>query len=147
MEFVATQPTLLNLQASPDTVPTLGQSTITAVLRDAQGNLVANQTVDFQLQDTTGGSLSVGSAITDLQGIAQSTYTAGSIVSATNGVTITGTVPGTSVPAVTATLTVGGRTVFLVFGTGVTIGENSTATQSCPTWCRPRTRMATRSKG
>ena len=129
VEFVATQPTLLNLQASPDTVPTLGQSTITAVLRDAQGNLVANQTVDFQLQDTTGGSLSVGSAIMDLQGIAQSTYTAGSIVSATNGVTITGTVPGTSVPAVTATLTVGGRTVFLVFGTGVTIGENSTATQ------------------
>ncbi len=59
VNFVATVPSQIDVQASPDTVETSGQSTITAIVRDAQDNLVEGQTVDFQLTDKTGGSISV----------------------------------------------------------------------------------------
>ena len=128
--FVATNPTVIDLQASPATVETSGQSTITAIVRDANNNLVEGQTVSFQLTDVTGGSLSVGSAITDVQGKAQTVYTASTTSSATNGVTVAATIP--AVPAVataTVTLTVGGQTVFLSLGTGEQIFENGDKTQ------------------
>jgi hypothetical protein len=129
LTFEATVPASVNVQASPTTIPTQGQSAITAIVRDASGNLVANQTVDFQLTDVTGGSLSAGSATTDIQGQAQIVYTASSTQSAANGVQITATVQGTTVPAATVTLTVGGQTVFLSLGTGNQIGENAAKTQ------------------
>jgi hypothetical protein len=125
VSFVATDPSKIDLQASPATVPTEGQSTITAIVRDPANNLVEGQTVSFQLTDVSGGSLSVGSAVTDAQGKAQTVYTASSSSSATNGVTITASVP--AVPAITpatATLTVGGQTVFLSLGTGNLISQN-----------------------
>jgi hypothetical protein len=128
--FVSVNPSTINLQASPATVPTLGQSTITATVRDAANNLVEGQTVSFELTDVSGGSLSVGSAITDVQGQAQTVYTASSSDSATNGVTITASIP--AVPAVAQTtvdLTVGGQTVFLSLGTGEQIGENADKTE------------------
>jgi hypothetical protein len=56
-------------------------------------------------------------------------YTASSTQSASNGVQISATVQGTSVPAATVDLTVGGQTVFLSLGTGSTIGENAAKTQ------------------
>lgn len=128
--FVATNPHTIDVQASPATVATQGQSTITAIVRDPSNNLVQGQTVSFQLTDVTGGSLSVGSAITDAQGRAQTVYTASSSPSATNGVTITASIPSApAVPAATATLTVGGQTVFLSLGTGEVIGENTDKTQ------------------
>jgi Bacterial Ig-like domain (group 1) len=135
VNFVATAPTLLVLQASPDTVPTEGQSTISATLTDANGNLVANQTIDFELQDVTGGSLSVGTAITNSQGQAQTVYTASGSASAKDGVTITGTVPAFPVvPAGQVSLTVGGQTVFLSLGTGAFISENAAKTQFIMPW-------------
>lgn len=116
VDFVATTPATVSVQASPTTVPTQGQSTITAVVRDAQHNLVEGQTVNFQLVDSTGGSLSVATGVTDIQGTAQTIYTGGSTSSAANGVIITASVAGT--PGGTAALTVGGQTVFLSLGTG-----------------------------
>jgi hypothetical protein len=89
-------------------------------VRDAQNNLVQGQTVDFQLTDKTGGSISVASAITDDTGRAQTVYTATTVGSTSNGVSVTATVQGTSVQG-SATLTVGGQTVFLSLGTGNTI--------------------------
>jgi hypothetical protein len=128
--FVSTDPNAIAVQASPATVPTLGQSTITAIVRDPANNLVEGQSVSFQLNDVTGGSLSVGSAITDVQGKAQTVYTASNTPSASNGVTITATIPAApAVPAANATLTVGGETVFLSLGTGATISENADKTQ------------------
>jgi hypothetical protein len=128
--FVATDPTAIDLQASPDTVETSGQSTITAIVRDPSNNLVEGQTVSFQLSDVTGGSLSVGSAITDVQGKAQTVYTASSTSSATNGVKVTASIPAVAaVPSASVTLTVGGQTVFLSLGTGEQIYENSDKTQ------------------
>jgi len=129
INFVATAPTQMSLQASPSTVQPQGQSTITAVLRDVSGNLVANQTVSFQLSDVTGGSLSAGSAVTNLQGQAQVVYTASSAQSASNGVQITATVQNFPAVTGTVTLTVGGQAVFLSLGTGATISENQAKTQ------------------
>jgi hypothetical protein len=121
VDFVATVPASLDLQASPATVPTQGQSTITAIVRDAKNNLVQGQTVDFTtVNDVTGGTLSVASSVTDDQGKAQTVYTASNTTSAKNGVVVDATVQGTAVTG-TADLTVGGQTVFLSLGTGNTI--------------------------
>lgn len=127
--FVAVVPASINVQASPATVATQAKSTITAIVRDSSNNLVAGATVAFQLTDVTGGSLSVGSAVTNTNGQAQTVYTAGTTASSRNGVTITATVQGTSVPAATVSLTVGGQTLFLSLGTGATISENAQFTQ------------------
>ncbi len=121
IEFVATTPTSLDLQAEPFTLPTNGQSTITAVIRDAVGNLVKNKTITFVLTDTTGGSLSVAQAITDSQGRAQTFYNASNSTSPVDGVRVVASVQG--LPAVTdfVALTVAQRQVFISLGTGNTI--------------------------
>jgi hypothetical protein len=117
LNFVATNPSQIDVQASPTTVPTSGSSNITAIVRDAQNNLVSGVTVDFQLTDLTKGSISVGSATTNGQGVASTVYTATTTSSAANGVTITATVQNTAIQG-TVKLTVGGQTVFLSLGTG-----------------------------
>ena len=129
VDFIATVPTQVAVQASPATVPIKGQSTISAIVRDATGNLVQGQTVNFALTDITGGSLSFASVVTDAQGTAQTVYTASTTPSTSGGVTVTATVVNGSGVAVagpqSVDLTVGGQTVFLSLGTGNKIGENS----------------------
>jgi hypothetical protein len=120
VQFIATTPATVSVQATPSTVAVQGQSTITATVTDASGNPVYGATVDFTLTDTTGGSLSAPSAQTTVQGQATVTYTASTTSSKPNGVSIAVTVAGTSVSSAT-TLTVGGQTVFLSLGTGNTI--------------------------
>jgi hypothetical protein len=133
--FVATVAGAIDLQAGPDVIPTSGQSTVTATVTDGPtGNLVENATVDFTLTDATGGSLSVGTATTDVHGTAQTVYSATSAASSHNGVTITATVQGadcTTQPALCTqvSLTVGGQTVFLSLGTGSVVSENANKTQ------------------
>ena len=117
LNFVATNPSKIDVQASPTTVPTSGSSNITAIVRDASNNLVSGVTVDFQLTDLTKGSISVGSAVTNAQGVASTVYTATTTSSAAKGVTITATVQGTAIQGAVQ-LTVGGQTVFLSLGTG-----------------------------
>jgi hypothetical protein len=121
VNFIATTPASLSLQPSPSTVPVQGQSTLTATVRDAAGNLVANKLIDFTLTDTTGGSLSAGSVTTDSGGQAQVVYTAGTTTSANNGVSVKATVDSAMSVFGTTTLTVAGQTVFLDLGTGNTI--------------------------
>jgi hypothetical protein len=133
VSFVATTPSQIAIQASPDTIATQGQSTITAIVRDAQNNLVQGQTVNFALTDITGGQLSFASVTTDSEGVAQTAYTASTEPSTSNGVTVTATVQGTSISAST-TLTVGGQTVFISLGTGNTIAENASKTQFQMPW-------------
>jgi hypothetical protein len=128
IDFVATTPTQINVQASPSSIKTQGQSTVTAVVRDAQNNLVEGQTVTFTLIDTTGGTLSTGSAVTDAQGRAQTTYTASATASATNGVQVDATVAG--VPKASTFITVGGQAIFLSLGTGNKINIENNAQYS-----------------
>lgn len=132
INFIAITPSAIALQASPTTVATQGQSTITATVRDAAGNLVDGQTVDFTLQDSTGGTLSAASAVTNAQGQAAVTYTAGATTSKTNGVSITGTVQSNSSITGSTALTVSGETVFLSLGTGNNVIEYSSTQYELP---------------
>jgi Bacterial Ig-like domain (group 1) len=127
LTFVATTPTQIAVQASPASIVTNGQSTITARLRDANNNLVANRAVNFSLVDVTGGTLGASVATTNAQGEASVVYTAGATTSAADGVVVTAYVPNTLVRN-TAALTVGGQTVFLSLGTGNTVASPDVAT-------------------
>ncbi|MDP9084238.1 MAG: Ig-like domain-containing protein [Pseudomonadota bacterium] len=121
LDFVAILPSQISVQAGPAAVAVQGQSTISALVRDAANNLVEGATVNFQVTtDPTNGQLSVASATTDAQGRAQTVYTAGNSSSGANGVTVTATVAATAITD-SATLTVGGQAVFLSLGTGNTI--------------------------
>jgi hypothetical protein len=127
IEFVATTAAKIDLQASRFTVGPGEQSTIQATVRDPNDNLVKNKVVTFVLDDVTGGSISVGSQVTDSSGQAETVYTAGQSTSSIGGVTITGTVQ--DAPAVTdqVALTVAQREVFISIGTGNQISEPTTA--------------------
>jgi Bacterial Ig-like domain (group 1) len=128
VEFVASVADSLDLQADPFTVATNEQSTITAIVRDPSGNLVKNKVVVFQLDDVTGGALSVAQAITDSQGRARTFYTASSTTSANDGVTITAFVQGTPNVLDVVHLTVAQRELFISLGTGNEIFEPNSAT-------------------
>src|SRR5581483_325694 len=129
--FVSTSPSAIDLQASPATIPVSGSSTLTAIVRDANNNLVADQVVDFTLTDSTGGNLSSASGITNSQGAVTVTYNASTTPSATNGVLVTATVDGTAISD-SATLTVGGQAVFIALGTGNKISAPTTTTYAMP---------------
>jgi hypothetical protein len=123
LDFVALLPSQIAVQAGPASVAVQGQSTISALVRDAANNLVEGATVNFQVvTDPTNGGLSVASATTDAQGRAQTVYTAGNSTSGANGVTVSATVNATSITD-SATLTVGGQAVFLSMGTGNLIDD------------------------
>ncbi len=126
-EYVASIPATIDVQPSSFTIAIAEEATLTAVVRDAAGNLVKGRTVQFTLQDVTGGTLTTASAVTDSQGRAQSVYRAGSTVSAQNGVLVTVTVAG--FPGVTddVRLTVARKEVFISLGTGNTIEEPNPA--------------------
>jgi hypothetical protein len=127
VEFVATTPATITVQPDVFAVGPGQTATLTAIVRDPANNLVKNQAVDFTLTDTTGGTLSVGTAVTDSQGRAQTVYTGGATSSASNGVRVTATVHGTAITAF-VDLTVSRREVFISLGTGNTISEPDTAT-------------------
>lgn len=123
IEFVATNPSAIAVNASPTSIAAGGQeSTINAVVRDAAGNLVKNRVVVFSLNDTTGGSIFPASAVTNSSGLASTVYTSSSTASATNGVQITATVQGTAVSG-TVALTVAESPLFISIGTGNELQE------------------------
>jgi hypothetical protein len=130
MEFVAINPVSVELQASPFTVVVNSQSSITATVRDANDNLVKNQTVYFGISDVTGGSLTAATAETDSVGQARIFYNAGSSSSATNAVVITGTIRNsnnTDIDSDAVQLTVAGVERDITIGTGNTLFEIGTA--------------------
>ena len=128
VQFNATTPASVTLQASPSTVPLNGTSAITTSVRDAKNNPVANQPVQFTLVDDSGGTLLQASATTDSGGQAVVTYKAGGTTGSANGVTITAQVTPTISGKVS--LTVGGLALRISLGTGNTITAlNSTQYQ------------------
>ena len=126
MEFIATEPHSLNIQADPSLIAALGTSTILAQVKDENDNPVKNQTVVFNLNDTVDGTLSSSKAQTDSSGQASIVYNAGKATSAKDGVVITSHIEGMpSVPEDMTTLTVGGKAVRIVFGFDEAISENA----------------------
>ncbi|NNF67811.1 MAG: hypothetical protein HKM98_09920 [Gammaproteobacteria bacterium] len=132
VEFIATIPATIELQADPFTVAPNNQSAITAIVRDADNNRVKNSRVIFTLEDITGGTLSVGSAVTDSQGRARTLYTASDVVSGNLAVEITGAVELVSTINNSVNLTVARRELFIAFGTGNDLVEPDIATYEVP---------------
>lgn len=127
VNFVATTPATITLQGTPSAIApnqpgsTANQTTLSAVVRDSSGNLVANQTVNFNLvSDLSGGSLSAGTAVTDANGRAQVQFIAGASSTPNNGVQVSATVTGITA---TANLTVSGSALFISFGISNEIGN------------------------
>jgi adhesin/invasin len=76
--FTAGEPKTITMRAAPSLIKPNGTSTVYAVISDMNGNPVAGQSVVFSQQvNVSDGSLSPLSVTTDVNGEAQSTYTAG----------------------------------------------------------------------
>lgn len=114
--FVATEPDKMTLQAEPSAIAPLEQATISAVVRDANNNLVKNQEVLFSISDVSGGSLSSGSAVTNEFGRATTIFTAGG--STNNKVLITASLGDIKEEI---ELSVAQAEAFITLGTGNTV--------------------------
>ena len=117
VEFIATQVDNIILSASPNSIGPAGQkSTITAVIRDAAGNLVKGKTVNFNADDVSGGEIFPASAVTDSNGLASTVYTSLNVTTE-NGISISATEPDSGI-ATSINLTVADRAQFISIGTG-----------------------------
>ncbi|WDE13671.1 Ig-like domain-containing protein [Thalassomonas haliotis] len=117
-EFIAETVDTIVAQALPKSVGPSGQtSTISVVVKDANGNLVKNKDIDFTLTDTNGGTIFPASAVTDSNGSASTIYTSNN-VSAQDGVSVQASVRDDPGKADTVTLTVADRELFISIGTG-----------------------------
>jgi hypothetical protein len=132
LNFVATNPATLVLQANPSALPpntsgTSNQSVLLATVRDPSGNPVANKTVNFSaVSDPSNGTITPASATTDSSGTATAQFISGSIATANNGVQLQATVQGTAISGTTS-LSVNAQALFITIGTGNKIG-NATET-------------------
>ena len=136
VQFVATTPTSIAVQANPGGIlpnplgSTAYQSTIEAIVRDANGNAVANRQVNFTtLKDLSNGTLSPGIATTDSNGSARVQFISGASSTAANGVIIQAEVASSTINSIT-TLTVNGKALFITINFGNTISSVDETTYS-----------------
>lgn len=137
LQFVATAPAALILQANPGAVlPNISggntnQSTLEALVLDASGNAVANRDVNFTIleDDGNGGTLSTPTARTGANGRAQVQFIPGAQSTRSNGVVFRAVVVGTTVQGTTA-LTVNGQALFISIGFGNSISNKNQTTYS-----------------
>jgi len=129
LNFVATAPRVLELQANPSAVApnaagsTNNQAALIAVVRDAAGNPVANRVVSFTaVSDPSSGTISPATAMTDASGTATTQFIPGAATTANDGVVVRATVQGTGVSGTTA-LTVNTQALFIALSTGNVIGN------------------------
>ncbi|CAI4148885.1 Bacterial Ig-like domain family protein [Alteromonas macleodii] len=123
IEFIATTPHTLIADASADIIGPDGQtSTISAVVRDVDGNLVKNSVVNFSVSDVSTGFVSPSQATTDSKGIATTVFTSGS-VSTQDAVVVTAFVADDPAIDDEVVLTVGARAFDISLGTGNELEE------------------------
>ena len=128
VEFIATNPANVAIDTSSSRVPTLDTSTITALVTDANGNPVKNREVVFSSPNLKGGQLNPASAVTNSDGEAKVTFTAGSLATEFNEVAIVAEVEGTSISSQT-NLTVVERVLNVTIGTSNFLEERANQTQ------------------
>lgn len=123
-EFVAESANSITAQASPKSIgPNGDESTISVIVKDINGNLVKNKTIDFALTDVNGGSIFPARAVTDSNGSASTVYTSNA-VSSKDGINIQATVRDTPIVTTSENITVAQRSVFIALGTGNSIIED-----------------------
>jgi hypothetical protein len=124
LEFVATNPTQISVQATPFTVGPNEAAEIRAIVRDANDNLVKNQQVNFLIvRDDTNGFLTSASSVTDSTGRATTFYTGGQTQGAENGVEVSATVAAAPLVTNSATLTVARSEFDFIIGFGRDLQE------------------------
>lgn len=134
IEFVATTADTLELQAEPSTVGIGEKTTLTATVRDANKNLVKNKVVVFSVIDGA-GTVSPVSGVTNSIGQVSTVYTAGAITSALNGVKLRAVVQdtiGTTDVSGDSSLTVAGKALHVVLGTGNSMSNHNETTYKLP---------------
>lgn len=97
LEFIGINPATVSLDASVSRVEIGNSSTLMATVRDAQGNPVKNQAVDFTSLDLKGGQISPASAQSNSEGVASVTFTAGTNATELDDISIVSTVKGTAI--------------------------------------------------
>jgi len=127
VEFVATVPATLALGAAPRVVDTNGDSVLTATVLDGNANPVKGKTVRFETAEAFGGTMSP-SAITDSNGEATVTFTAGSLATEEDELVIVATVANTSITS-SVNLTVNKRELNVTIGTTDSLREQANETQ------------------
>lgn len=131
IEFVAVNPTKVETQAFPAQVGAGESSTVRAIVRDVNNNPVKNQVVVFSLDNSAGGVISTGTAITNSQGIASTVFTAdantGGGVNGENLI-VKAALQNDNTIFDSADIAVGKRTLFFRFGTGNEITKPSPST-------------------
>ncbi|MCL7945923.1 Ig-like domain-containing protein [Marinobacter sp. ATCH36] len=124
IEFVAINPESIVTQASQTQLKPGEQSRITAIVRDANNNLVKGQRVLFNIpEDVSNGDLSSPSGITDSLGRVSTVFTAGSSGTGSEGTLITATLESDNSIQDATTLTVSDGALRLTIGTGNTLEE------------------------
>jgi hypothetical protein len=136
--FSATTASQITLQSSVNVVPpsTGGlthTATLTATVRDINGQVVANAPVAFSILNPTGGGETVSPVVvlTDATGQAVATFTSGSLSSTPQGVNIQAQVIGTAITAQT-NIVIGGTAGSVIISTGTAINTIDPTTYSLP---------------
>jgi predicted thioesterase len=118
VEFIAIEANNIIVDGTPDSIGPSGQTaTITAVVRDANGNLVKGKIINFVVDDVSGGTISPSQATTDRSGIASTVYTSNA-VSSYEAVKVYATVNDKQTVSSFTLLTVGDRAFDISIGTG-----------------------------
>ncbi|KKO44018.1 hypothetical protein WG68_17655 [Arsukibacterium ikkense] len=131
VEFVAVNPTKIEAQAFPAQVGVGESSAIRAIVRDINNNPVKNETIVFSLDNSAGGTISTGTAITNSQGVASTVFTADATTGAgINGenLVIRASLQTNNNIFDSTDIAVGQRTLFFRFGTGNVITKPSAST-------------------
>jgi len=128
VEFVATTPAFVKIDASSSRVFTEENSKITGFVTDINGNPVKNMEVVFTSADLKGGQLSPASATTQSDGTASVIFTAGTLPTATNEIELVAEVEGTTISD-RMNLTVAKRQVNVTIGTSNKLGTEAEETQ------------------
>ncbi len=128
VEYVATIPSTLSVNAAPRVVDTNGNSVITATVLDANSNPVKGKSVKFETAEAFGGVMSP-SAITDSNGEASVTFTAGTLATEKDQLVIVAKVAENEAVTANVALTVNKRELNVTIGTSDNLREQASDTQ------------------
>lgn len=128
LQFIATKPDAIVVQAEPTTIAPGETSQITATVRDPNNNLVTGAVVEFLLQDLSGGSIEPAQATTGLDGQVSAVYTAGS-TSAVPPAKIIARVRNKPRIKDKQLITIAGQALFITLGTGAELRDTGDLTK------------------
>ncbi len=129
INYIAVTPAKIVLQANPSAVrpnpvgTSVNTAVLSAVVRDASGNAVSGAVVNFTLvADTSGGTISPGTGVTDINGRVSASFIPGATTTAARAVQVRAST-GNGVIADTANLTVSNQALFIAIATSNTIAN------------------------